>query len=382
MNGRGAEIDVVIPLYNGKPWIAETVTSVQRQSLAPKRIIVVDDGSADGSPEMVERMQGVTFLRNCAKGPASARGFGFARSTAPFIAFLDQDDLWHPTHLERLAALLAVSPSAPAAAAGLQSFQDGSLPSFDLHDAGHCLFDPWDIYPTHDFAYTPGTLLVRREACAASNGWLKEHDGMSDYSFFMRLALNHPLLYSKAKTVAYRRHLYSATCSLRKSASQYLSLSLKVDDDLLKCCLARCPDAKKKETAQRRNSLAHIMSCSIISLSNNDRAGLRDSLKILAAGLSCESDAFRKSLLYYLLYMQSNFSPSGDAMVPYYSLLLEAWPGTDRRTRSILQNIIMEDRPGKSFYLSHLARKPWQATRLLFLLKAVLCRFPGFAVRR
>ena len=95
-------VDVIIPLYNGAKWIRETLDSALGQSYKPNKIIVVDDGSTDGSKDLIYNREDILLLQNPAKGVASSRNFGFEHSTADFVAFLDQDDIWHPDHLKLL----------------------------------------------------------------------------------------------------------------------------------------------------------------------------------------------------------------------------------------------------------------------------------------
>ncbi|MEB3166950.1 MAG: glycosyltransferase family A protein, partial [Cyanobacteriota bacterium] len=116
------QIAVVIPLFNGERWISRTLDSVIAQSLAPHEIILVDDGSEDGSREIASTFPDVTLWRNPLKGTHHARNFGLGKSTAEAVIFLDQDDIWHPRHLEILSALLQSHPGACAAVSASMTF--------------------------------------------------------------------------------------------------------------------------------------------------------------------------------------------------------------------------------------------------------------------
>lgn len=98
------DIDVVIPVHNGARHIRECVSSVLSQTHQPRRIIIVDDGSTDGTVDLVKAEFGgrpaITLhgmRRNC--GVSAARNTGLAISDAPFVAFLDADDVWTPDKL-------------------------------------------------------------------------------------------------------------------------------------------------------------------------------------------------------------------------------------------------------------------------------------------
>lgn len=101
----GREIDAVIPVFNGEAYIAKALQSVQSQTLPVSRIIVADDGSTDGTVRAVEDLMRTDDRITCLKlphaGVSAARNAGIAASSAPFIAFLDADDIWLPEKLER-----------------------------------------------------------------------------------------------------------------------------------------------------------------------------------------------------------------------------------------------------------------------------------------
>ena len=101
-----ASIAVVIPVRNGMAFLDETFASIWAQNYTPLEVVVVDDGSTDGSREKVHRMKGtpVRLLELDGVGPAAARNAGIRSSQSELLAFLDADDLWVNGALHRLAA--------------------------------------------------------------------------------------------------------------------------------------------------------------------------------------------------------------------------------------------------------------------------------------
>ncbi|HEX3996080.1 MAG TPA: glycosyltransferase, partial [Acetobacteraceae bacterium] len=98
-------ISAVIPLYNGSKFIEAALLSVFAQTVQPKEVIVVDDGSTDRGPDQVRAMAErypIVLLSRPNGGQSSARNFGVAQSSGELIALLDQDDIWYATHLESL----------------------------------------------------------------------------------------------------------------------------------------------------------------------------------------------------------------------------------------------------------------------------------------
>lgn len=107
-----AMISVVIPLYNKQASIQSTVNSVLNQSYRDFELIVVDDGSTDGSADEVLELKDsrVKLIRKTNGGVSSARNEGIKNSSSEYIAFLDGDDLWEPDFLSEIAKMLTDFP--------------------------------------------------------------------------------------------------------------------------------------------------------------------------------------------------------------------------------------------------------------------------------
>jgi glycosyltransferase involved in cell wall biosynthesis len=98
-----------MPVFNGERFLAEAIDSVIAQSYGNQEIVVVDDGSTDGSAE-IARSRGVRYCLQPNQGVAAARNTGLAAAQGELIAFLDQDDTWLPHKLEAQVAFLADRP--------------------------------------------------------------------------------------------------------------------------------------------------------------------------------------------------------------------------------------------------------------------------------
>lgn len=105
------DLTVVVPLFNGERYIAETLTSIAQQTLRPAEVLVIDDGSDDGGPAVVrDHPVGARLVEQPRLGVAVARNRGLAETRTRWVAFLDQDDLWHASRLERLWAWIGGHP--------------------------------------------------------------------------------------------------------------------------------------------------------------------------------------------------------------------------------------------------------------------------------
>lgn len=104
----GADVTVIMPAYRAEATIGRALTSIARQSAPPARVIVVDDGSDDGTAAEVERHRDVlgaielTLLRQANQGPGAARNLALAAAETELVAFLDADDEWMPEKLARV----------------------------------------------------------------------------------------------------------------------------------------------------------------------------------------------------------------------------------------------------------------------------------------
>ncbi len=119
---------VIVTNYNYRPFVAEAIDSALAQTHAPSQIIVVDDGSTDGSRELLQERYGedarVTLLFGQNGGQLVAFQRGVAAATAEVVAFLDADDRWEPGYLAQLAALYDARKDVDFVFSDLQVFGD------------------------------------------------------------------------------------------------------------------------------------------------------------------------------------------------------------------------------------------------------------------
>lgn len=104
-------VSVIIPTYNRADLLPATLDSVAAQTFTDFEILVVDDGSSDGTRELVEqRKQDIHYLWQPNQGVSEARNHALRVTKAEFVAFLDSDDAWRPTFLEKTIARLRTHP--------------------------------------------------------------------------------------------------------------------------------------------------------------------------------------------------------------------------------------------------------------------------------
>jgi len=93
---------IIMPLYNKSRTVLRAIESIQRQSLTDWKLIVVDDGSTDNSPDLVQGINDsrIEMIRQENKGPGHARNTGLTKADSELVAFLDSDDEWYPWYLQ------------------------------------------------------------------------------------------------------------------------------------------------------------------------------------------------------------------------------------------------------------------------------------------
>lgn len=218
------DITVIIPLYNGARFIEQTLQSVLGQTKRTAEIIIVDDGSSDNSPEIAESFPGVKLIRNTHKhslhGGAYARSLGLQQATSSFVTFLDQDDIWHPDHLQLLSHILDQNRDCPAAVANCRTFHKERDLLFEPPSLDVFLYDPWAVVPANRIA-TPSCVLLKRSSLNAVGGWPVNFT-VSDFHLWLKIGVEQPLIYNRTSTVGYRLSVASNSQNLRREKARHL----------------------------------------------------------------------------------------------------------------------------------------------------------------
>jgi len=181
-------VTVVIPVFNGEPFVAKAVESVRAQTMNDVEIIVVDDGSTDGTQAVLaqlERTHLIHWYQQDHGGPARSRNRGIESARGEFIALLDCDDVWLP---DKLAAQLSIMRGDPEV--GLVHTD------FDVVDEHGAVLEhvsarqsPEPIVQAFVGGHTalPSTLLIRKEVLQKVGALRPELYGSEDSDLTVRL---------------------------------------------------------------------------------------------------------------------------------------------------------------------------------------------------
>lgn len=124
-----ADISVVIPAFNAEKYLGEALESVWRQTCQPMEVVVIDDGSTDGTSDVLEaNADRVRYHRQENQGICAARNAGINEAKGDVIAFLDSDDLWTDDSLEVRAAVLEANPEMDGVVGMVEQFISPDIP--------------------------------------------------------------------------------------------------------------------------------------------------------------------------------------------------------------------------------------------------------------
>jgi alpha-1,3-rhamnosyltransferase len=268
----GVSVSVVVPSYNHGNFVAATLRSIMAQTLRPEKLLVIDDGSNDDSPRVIEQV-----LNDCPfpseliarenRGLSATLNEGFRRTHGDYFAYLGSDDLWLPDFLKARVELLTQRPAA-VLGYGHCYFVDEQNAIVD------CTAD-WASYADGDVremlllttAPMSPTVLYRREALEQER-W-NEASRLEDYELYLRLSAAGEFAFDPRVLSAWRRHganvswdqslMLEEQLRAQREAALRFGFSEKQIDDLQRATrFARAEDFLR--VGQKSKALGLIMS--------------------------------------------------------------------------------------------------------------------------
>jgi glycosyltransferase involved in cell wall biosynthesis len=181
-------VSVVMAVYNGEPWLGEALASILGQSLVNLELIVVDDGSTDGTSKRLETITDprLLVLRQPRGGQTKALNCGLRAARAPLIARIDADDVALPGRLERQAGFLAAHPDVGLlGTAAREIAPDGAVvrtlvPPCDDHALRHVL--------RRSNPFIHSSVLFRRALVDAVGAYDESFTVAQDYDLWLRMS--------------------------------------------------------------------------------------------------------------------------------------------------------------------------------------------------
>jgi glycosyltransferase involved in cell wall biosynthesis len=205
----GLTISAVMPVYNTEEFVAESIRTVLSQTRPPDEVVVVDDGSTDGTPDaLAEFGDEIRVVRQPNQGVWGAMNTCFREARCDYVAKCDADDLWEPGKLALQASVVEADPMVDVTFGEARVFgnyegrwgmplADGTAGRLEREHLGEVMFV--------DNPICPSTTFVRRALFDRVGGFRDTR--CEDYDFWMRaLDLGARFHYDSATLVHYRRH--------------------------------------------------------------------------------------------------------------------------------------------------------------------------------
>jgi glycosyltransferase involved in cell wall biosynthesis len=182
-----------MPAHNTAPWIEEAIRSVLQQTFESFEIVIVDDGSSDGTDAAVNRISDsrIRLLRQDRLGASAARNAAIAASKGSYLAFLDSDDAWAPEALARRVAVLESRPEIDLVFCWSAIMDEAGAPTGYLQTAraGRRRFE--DVLTGEEIG-NGSCVVLRRELCGAAGLFDPNLRAATDYDMWLRAALARP----------------------------------------------------------------------------------------------------------------------------------------------------------------------------------------------
>jgi glycosyltransferase involved in cell wall biosynthesis len=201
---------VIVPTFNRAAFIGETLAAILAQTLPPREVIVIDDGSTDGTASVVAGFP-VRYHRIVNGGAPAARNAGIARARGPWLAFCDDDDVWRPGYLESFARVLATCP-ARYGFANFGLIRDGvwSGDKFAAAPPGFFAAPDQPLYlKLLEFQpIFPSGFIIRRDFAEELGGYDIRFAGnpSEDFEFALRCAQSAPVAVVHEPVLGIRKH--------------------------------------------------------------------------------------------------------------------------------------------------------------------------------
>lgn len=228
-------VSVIIPTYNRATILPEAIDSVLAQTYSDIELIVVDDGSTDDTLTQLRRYENrVSVVTQRNAGPAAARNLGIMKCRGQLISFLDSDDLWHSSKIERQVDLLhRLDNSVPCCITNIEMrWKDRRITSFDnswLHtDIDEGLWINVSEVLATRFVLFNQAIMIRRTALEKSGCFDESLRILEDGDLALRLSSEGPWAFIREPLVTWRETAGSAYQNAQRDQRLILQTHIKV----------------------------------------------------------------------------------------------------------------------------------------------------------
>ncbi|WP_276938781.1 glycosyltransferase family 2 protein [Ferrimicrobium acidiphilum] len=212
------QISVVVTCYNAEATLADALASIVAQELPPYEVIIVDDGSDDGSIAIAQStLPSATIIRQANQGVSAARNAGLASVSGTAIAFLDDDDIWHPAKLQRQAQILERYPQLDLIATSWSRSYPTPTEEQELRWLSYRELTLMNQFQT-------STVLIRTDLVHKVGGFNSALDSVEDWAYWIACAKQGSLAILEQDLVLYRDSPDGVSKDLRRFWSKLMHM--------------------------------------------------------------------------------------------------------------------------------------------------------------
>lgn len=273
------KFSVIIPLYNKAPYVKKALETVCAQTYRDYEIIVINDGSTDNSAvvadEYLKATDGIDYqiISQQNAGVSAARNAGVAASSGEYIAFLDADDWWEPTYLEKMAKLIEDYPEAGLYASNYVYYKPGKTHVALNIPTGYINY-PKAYYESNAMPIWTGAAMIPREVLKEMGGFPLGIKLGEDFLLWAKIAMHYPVAFLNEALAWYNNDVPAtlrATRNLHAPEHHMLFRMEEIIGESLKI---------KGEEISRADTNAYNLSPITYKPTNDDWRRLLDKLRV------------------------------------------------------------------------------------------------------
>lgn len=215
-----------MPTHNRAKYIMQSINSILAQTYTDYEIIVIDDNSTDNTKEALKIYEGkIRYFFRGGHGAAASRNFGISQAQGEYIAFLDDDDLWLPQHLEINVSILEKNPAI--------AFVCGDAHVINEHgEMKKTLIKPPELTETFETLLEGNFVLnltstIRKKIFLDYGGYDQKLVNKEDYDLWLRVAKNYKFKHSGQISALYREHGHQLTSRLEAGLKDHQKILAK-----------------------------------------------------------------------------------------------------------------------------------------------------------
>lgn len=300
-------ISVVLPVYNQKSYLEKSIHSLLSDSKYPLELVLVNDGSTDGSEQIAEKFSRDSRVRLISQenqGLSSALNTGFQQVSGSFLSWTSADNAYLPGTLDRLASFLLANPDVGMVYANVGLIDDNGQPNCnssyriqdqDSQDTSHLLLPiSAESLSEHNDNFINACFMYRREVRDATGAYDPDCNGLEDYEYWLRVSLSSRIAHIDTDEILYLYRLHDNSLSARldidllsQKQHRFVKRSRCAREVLDKCLrFSLSPNASDKNQAFN-SVLESLQACRHqVTLKKGKKGSQNEALTLKLLGLS------------------------------------------------------------------------------------------------